>query len=57
MDETLRIFNAESLKKESVVSLTLYRVLKGIVNQGFDLYTDSQGRITLIRRINKPSSN
>ncbi|MBW7857606.1 MAG: hypothetical protein H3C43_04770 [Leptonema sp. (in: Bacteria)] len=57
MNETLKLFNAESLKKESVVSLTLYRVLKGIVNQGFDLYTDSQGRITLIRRIQKPNQN
>lgn len=47
----LQTFTAESLKKDTVVSLTLYRILKGLTQEGFDLYTDAEGRITLIRRM------
>ena len=51
----LQSYSAKSLKKDTVVSLTLYRVLKGLIKEGFDLYTDAEGRITLIRRMrNQP---
>jgi hypothetical protein len=51
----LRVHLTESLKKEPVVSLTLYRIIKGLIQEGFDLYTDEDGRITLIRRMrNQP---
>lgn len=50
MDGQLKAFTAESLKNQPVISLTLYRMLKGLVKEGFDLYTDDEGRLTLIRR-------
>lgn len=54
MDGPLQAFSAESLKSDHVVSLTLYRILKGLVKEGFDLYTDAQGRLTVIRRARRP---